>query len=102
MILMLRLIIGLVVILPSLWLGWYSSVYLYLFYTDQVAGSYGFNFRFGAIHIEYPWADVFVVVCSIIALMCGLAIAAGFFQKVIMFSVGASMLALIIIGYIGA
>ena len=71
----LRWILGLVFLVPALWLGYYTAAHLRMLYfpPDRALYSFGLILRYGAIEILDPWSDMIAIVSIVLLLIAGIA-----------------------------
>lgn len=97
-----RYITAALLILPSAWLVWFTAQHLWRLYGSSRGYSFGLHVKYGSEIIHDPWSDAILLPCAIAALVSGIMVACGAKKKILIWLVGAVMLAIIVIGVIRA
>jgi hypothetical protein len=89
-------------ILPSLWLLWFVIKHLIRLYFNEGLYSFGVHLYYGNLKFYDPWSDAIVILCSFVALFCGISILVKSKLNLAIFFCGITPLAIIILGTLNA
>lgn len=100
---LIRLFLGLIFIIPALWLGYFTINHIRLLYFQSAQPhSFGLNLQFGPITIRDPWSDAIALFSVALLMTAGLLAIKDSKEKVPIMAVAILTLGMFILGLLPA